>query len=199
MQKELLGLRFIWRSAIIILIVAMFAGIIYLIQQVTLLKNQKNLSLQVQSGNIEEKSQVLNNSDIILNVLRTLSLNQNEYKKPLIIYTPNIATDEEKNKIEKMVINPYMDYHDDNFPPINGQKEQVVVAFLIDVPKNDGESYGISVILHGDSKVYLSAGEEGFIYGKRNQEYYYWRPDCMGDCLFSESFKLKYPEIVNNQ
>lgn len=90
----------------------------------------------------------------------------------------------EKKILEQKLIEPYIDY--------NNQDGTNLVAMYILVPQYTGGEYQITAIF-GSEKQY---GSEEFNFGKREQEYDYWKPECMGPCNFSEAFKAKYPQIA---
>lgn len=116
----------------------------------------------------------------------TKSLDPNDkIKLPIVVFgRQGLLTDPEKIKLEEKLINPYTDYHNEN--------EVNLVALYIVVPINIGEEYEILGIF-GSKKQY---GTEEFYFGKREQEFEYWKPECMGPCEYSETFKNKYPQIT---
>jgi len=120
----------------------------------------------------------------------TLPDASSDIKFPVVVYgRPGLLnnTEEgkaEKKRLEERLINPYADYYNED--GIN------LVAMNITVPHNIGEEYDV-VAIFGSKKQY---GTHEFGFGKREQEYGYWKPDCMGQCDFSEAFKAKYPQIV---
>lgn len=120
------------------------------------------------------------------------TLNDSQIKFPVVVYSPAgllSNTPEgrvENKKLEEKFVNPYIDYNNEN--GIN------LVAIYITVPQNIGEAYSIIGIFGSNSRY----GTEEFNFGKRQQEYGYWEPSCMGPCDFSDAFKKKYPQIINN-
>lgn len=181
--------KIIWAVIISIVVGALIAGSsIYLWQQSNLKpteqKTQQQItSLQDQIKLLQEENKNLQKTNIPTNA-------PDKIKFPVVVYgRPGLLNNTESGKIEKKkleekLINPYTDYYNENV--VN------LIALYITVPQNIGEEYDV-VAIFGSEKQY---GTEQFSFGKREQEYGYWKPDCMGPCKFSESFKKKYPEIV---
>ncbi|MSU75173.1 MAG: hypothetical protein EXS55_01520 [Candidatus Magasanikbacteria bacterium] len=142
-------------------------------QQIDQLK-QENIGLKVTTQPVSTKT--LNTSDSI--------------KLPVVVYArPGLLFNTEQGRLEKInlekkLISPYMDYYN--------EKQINLISLLITIPENIGEWYGVDAI-------FRDGMSEGFMFGKREGEYDYWKPDCMGECEFSDAFRKKYPQIVNNK
>lgn len=92
----------------------------------------------------------------------------------------------EKKKIEEKLINPFADFFN--------EKNSALVTVIIEVPANVGEPYAVTGVFCGGG--YACGAYQSFLFGKREQEFGYWHPDCgMSACHFSETFKNKYPQI----
>ena len=103
-------------------------------------------------------------------------------KLPVITYIrEGLLTNAERKKLEEKLINPQIDYYN--------EKEPQLVAIAITVPTTAGGPYEVLAI--GTSQI----GTAQFGFGKRQGEYGFWMPGCMGPCELSEAFKKKYPEI----
>ncbi len=92
----------------------------------------------------------------------------------------------EKDELMKKVINPYIDY--------NNEKSIEVITISLTFPANI-EDY------HEFSAIYKNSGSEGFIFreskGQKNARTYdYWKPECLGECEFTDTFKAKHPQTV---
>lgn len=111
-------------------------------------------------------------------------------KFPIVVYSRagllnnTLEGRAEKKKLEEKLVSPYTDYNNED--GIN------LVALYITVPQSIGEEYSV-VGIFGSEKQY---GTEEFSFGKREREYEYWQPDCMGPCKYSDAFKARYPQIV---
>lgn len=108
-----------------------------------------------------------------------------QYERPGLLFGTEKGEKELKNLEEKLIA-PMSDYYN--------EKEIKLVAILITIPTEIGETYEVSTIA-----VPNSSGSGGFLFGKRELDYGYWKPECMGPCDFSEFFKNKYPQIVKEQ
>jgi len=126
-------------------------------------------------------------STIMTSTSTSVSANTtNRIKFPVVVYSrEGLLTATEKKNLEEKFVNPYTDYNNENEDGIN------LVALYIIVPKNIGEEYGV-VGIFGSEKRY---GVEEFGFGKREQVYGYWQPECMGACVYSDAFKAKYPHL----
>lgn len=109
-------------------------------------------------------------------------------KFPLVVYgRPGLLNNTESGKIEKKrleerLINPFVDYYN--------EKEVSLVTLFVTVPKHIGGEYTVDAF-------FVDGGHQGFLFGRREQDYGYWSgPDCMEPCDFSETFKMKYPQIA---
>jgi hypothetical protein len=123
------------------------------------------------------------------NITKTIDSNNSQIELPVIRFIPATFSQEEKEELMEKVINPFVDYEKEtqntNIISIQIKKyskaeidNQVYVRYM----------YGIDAIAETGDIVWLEREE-----GKAID---YWIPDCMGKCQFSESFKIKYPEVV---
>jgi hypothetical protein len=110
-----------------------------------------------------------------------------EIELPVVVYSRAglLNTSEEglaeKENLEEKLIEPYIDY--------NNTDDFHLVSMHITVPQNIGEEYEVFAI-------FASGVNHGFLFGSREGEYDYWKPDCMGECIYPEGFEEKYPQIV---
>lgn len=88
-------------------------------------------------------------------------------------------SEQERKKLREKLINPFSDYYSEG-----------LIAIHIEVPENTGEQYAVTAI-------FANGGTISFIFGQKGESFDYWKPDCMGECQFSDEFKEKYPEISN--
>lgn len=103
----------------------------------------------------------------VVSLLHAGSLNQNE---------------QEKARLRKMLIEPFIAYR--------GESGVEYAAIVITVPPKVGGAYMVTATdMTGDT--------EEFSFGAREKDFGYWVPACGGGCSFSESFRAKYPDIVN--
>lgn len=99
---------------------------------------------------------------------------------PVVVYEPSgLFNNKDKEELAKKVIQPYFDY--------NNEKEMVFIAIIINKDVSAKYSY---------MAINKNGGYESSVLTKKNDQFDYWVPDCMGPCEFSQSFKDKYPEIV---
>lgn len=91
--------------------------------------------------------------------------------------------EKELKKLEEKLISPLTDYYN--------EKEIKLIAIIITIPTDIGIPYDVNTVS------VPGVGSGGFIFGKRELDYDFWKPECMGPCEFSELFKKKYPQIVN--
>ncbi len=131
-------------------------------------------------------------SVIIKSLSTSVSVNTvDRIKFPVVVYSRSGLLNNtpegrvEKKKLEEKFVNPYIDY--------NNEDGTNLVALYITVSQNVGEEYDV-VGIFGSEKQY---GTEEFSFGKRERDYGYWQPDCMGECVYSDAFKIKYPQVVN--
>lgn len=173
----------IWITIIISIIVLVSACVsIYLWQQSDLINVKANYTKQMSSLEKEISDLQKNNLDL------QQAQKETNLKLPAIAFgRPGLLTTDEGKKekeiLEKKLINPYIDYKNDT-----GE----LISMFITVPENIGEPYDVVAIFKGENL----NGHEGFLFGKREQEYDYWKPDCMGECEFTDEYKAKYPEVV---
>jgi hypothetical protein len=70
--------------------------------------------------------------------------------------------------------------------------EEELISMDIVVPMNDGEEYDITTLfISGDYNP-----RQEFSFGFKGEDYSYWIPECMDECVFSPAFRAKYPQIV---
>lgn len=99
---------------------------------------------------------------------------------PVVVYEPSgLFSDKDKEELAKKVIQPFFDY--------NNEEEMIFIAMVIN--KDESAKYSYMAINK-------NGGYESSVLTKKNDQFEYWVPDCMGPCEFSQSFKGKYPEIV---
>ncbi len=156
-------------------------------------------SVQVTTGHLVEIAQLKQNVIQLQEVIKEDRLSAlheeeevaSEIDFPVIVYarsgllntTPEGLV--EKARLEKMFIEPYVDYKNEDGLHL--------VALHITVPADVGEEYGVLGIFGSETL----HGTEAFSFGEREGEYGYWKPNCLGECEYSSAFTEKYPEIVN--
>lgn len=89
------------------------------------------------------------------------------------------------NELRARVINPYLDYNNDTRP---GEVVSLTISQNLQPSKNTYPYLANAVFSNG--------GHEGFLISKSSGHIDFWHPECMGECIFTESFVAKYPEIV---
>ena len=101
---------------------------------------------------------------------------------PVVVFSrPGLLTEAERKVLEAKLINPMKDYYNET--------EAELLTLSIAVPQRVGEEYTVDGI-------FKDGVNFGMLFGKREQQYNFWKPECMGPCEFSETFKSKYPTIV---
>jgi len=106
----------------------------------------------------------------------------NQVKLPVVTYEREGLLDTtEKGKLKTKLLDPFLDYYN--------EKEITYVAVIVTAPENVGESYSVTA-------VHKNGGNAGFLFGKRGEDFDFWKPECMEGCEYSEKFKKKYPEII---
>ena len=99
---------------------------------------------------------------------------------PVVVYEPSgLFNDKDKEELNKKVTGPFFDY--------NNEKEMIFIAIIINKDVSAKYSY---------MAINKNGGYESSVLTKKNDQFDYWVPGCMGPCEFSQSFKDKYPEIV---
>jgi hypothetical protein len=94
---------------------------------------------------------------------------------------------DQKNRaqLRERVINPFVDYY---------QEADQGKLKSISVETNTNPNY-IQYPYKIDA-VFDNGVTQGFLVEKKGSEIQWWKPICMGDCPFSESYQNKYPEVV---
>lgn len=165
-------------SILLALIVA--GGGVYFWQQSAL--NSASTQYQTQIASLQADGTKLKEENDTLKA----STPQN-IKFPVIVYDREgllTATDEgkaEEKNLQQKLVAPFVDF--------NNEKQVNLVSLDISVPENVGEQYQVSAI-------FGNGVHQSFLFGKREQAYDYWAPECMGPCEFTDTFKAKYPQIV---
>lgn len=192
--EQVQGSKKIWIIAISIILTAIIVGGgIYLWrrssleaaeqkfhQQIVQLQNQVS---DLQKENTDLKSIQQSNSSIPSETTADIQFPVVVYGRPGLLNNTQAGL-AEKKILEQKLVHPFTDYYNED--GVN------LVAMYITIPQNIGEQYSV-VAIFGSEKKY---GTHQFGFGAREQEYDYWEPGCMGPCDFSESFKAKYPQIV---
>lgn len=88
-------------------------------------------------------------------------------------------------ELRERVANPYLDYNTETRP---GEVVSLTISQNLQASK---ASYPYQA-----NAVFSNGGYEGFLISKSNGHIDFWHPECMGECVFSDSFKAKYPEIT---
>ena len=135
-------------------------------KRITELKKQS----QENKKELEEKSKKLTDQEA------------NQVKLPVVTYErAGLLDTTEKGKLKTKLLDPFLDYHN--------EKEMTYIAVIVTVPENVGEQYSVTA-------VHKNGGNVGFLFGKRGEDFDFWKPDCMEECEYTDEFKEKYPEIV---
>ncbi|MBU0661448.1 hypothetical protein KKG22_04720 [Patescibacteria group bacterium] len=101
---------------------------------------------------------------------------------PVVTYArAGVLSAEEKALVVKKLVEPYIDYHNEDMVDL--------IALDITVPAAVGDAYQVIAIFHDGVR-------EGFTFAARGDISVYWAPTCMNDCPFTDAFREKYPEIV---
>lgn len=104
-----------------------------------------------------------------------------------VAFTPGGLFEEaEKAEITTKLIEPYLDYAKE----IGSPNDLASIHVQHPVEGEAFTEYTVDVIYQND-------GYAGFIYGDSSLEIQpWWQPQCFEACEFSEAFRQKYPEIV---
>lgn len=188
------GSKIIWTATVSVVITALIiGGGIYLWQQSNLKNAEQKLKQQlIQLQNQVSELQKENNNSITTKQSSSSAQSEStaNIQFPVVVYArPGLLNNTsegliEKKNLEEKLVHPYTDYYNED--GLN------LVAMYITVPQNIGGQYDV-VAIFGSVKQY---GTHEFGFGAREQDYDYWKPECMGPCDFSEAFKAKYPQIV---
>lgn len=180
----------IWTIIIsLIIVVAIIGGAFYLWRQSSIEVTEQKLQQQIVQLQNQVSELQKENTDL-RTTEQPISETSVDIQFPVVVYgRPGLLhnTEEglaEKKNLEEKLVHPYTDYY--NEEGVN------LVAMYITVPQNIGEQYDV-VAIFGSEKQY---GIDQFGFGAREQEYGYWKPECMESCNFSEAFKIKYPQIA---
>lgn len=193
--EQALSSKTIWTAIISVVITAVIVGSgFYVWHQSSLKTTEQTLQdqivqLQNQVSELQKENTDLKTADEPSSA--TSSKTSANIQFPVVVYgRPGLLhnTKEglaEKKNLEEKFVHPYTDYHN--------EEGIELVALYITVPQNIGQAYDV-VGIFGSENQY---GTEQFSFGAREQEYDYWKPDCMGGlCPFSDAFKKKYPQIA---
>lgn len=92
----------------------------------------------------------------------------------------------DKSQLQTRVINPILDYYEET------ADDSPIVSLTIEpntnANKNEYPYLGTIIFANG--------GNNGFVITKKDGAIAWWVPECMV-CVFSESYKAKYPEVVS--
>lgn len=105
---------------------------------------------------------------------------------PVIVFeAAGAIPDEEKQAIRERVLNPFIDYYLESYGD-----DRKLLSITVKHNYNTALPYPYSF-----SYVYSDGVHGGSSIREVNGEIDYWQPDCMV-CQFSESYRAKYPEVV---
>jgi len=111
-----------------------------------------------------------------------------DVKLPIISFSPDTFTEQEKNDLKSKIINPFIDWHN----LIDNPQDVVTVVQVEKYGENEakemGYTYKIDYITKG-----LNWG--GWLERKIGEPIAIWTPECMGECSFTDAYKTKYPEV----
>jgi len=111
---------------------------------------------------------------------------ENAAELPVIVFTPGgLFEASETEEITTKLLNPYTDYYDET--------EQQIAS--IHVQHNTVNSEDTDYVI---MTIFADGEYESFLYGDNSVTKQPWyQPICgIGDCVFSEEYKQKYPEVV---
>jgi type II secretory pathway pseudopilin PulG len=192
--EQVQGSKIIWTTTISVVITALIIGSgIYLWQKSSLKNAEQKLQQQIVQLQNQVSELQKENNDLITTEQPSSSAQSESTTNiqfPVVVYgRPGLLNNTaegliEKKNLEEKLVHPYTDYYNED--GLN------LVAMYITVPQNIGGQYDV-VAIFGSENQY---GTHDFGFGTREQEYDYWKPECMDTCDFSEAFKTKYPQIV---
>ncbi len=182
--------------AVSILILAAVAGIFYRMGRNSAgneMKQPKDISQGIKEKQPEaEKPAGLTEENNKTNLPNEAKSNHaSGISLPVVTFIPSgLFTDGEKEELENKIINPYADYMKEN-----ENRESITIT----VHKYSEEeiskmvnyaryTYNIEVI--------TADGYAGWLAREAGKPIEYWIPDCMGECVFSQSYEKKYPEVI---
>lgn len=109
---------------------------------------------------------------------------------PVVRFIPGTFSDNEKQELMEMVVNPFIDFENDSY----AQNRIISIAV---------EKYGDSELAEMQNPKYMyninaiyEEGYGGWLERKVGEPIDWWVPDCLDECQFSEEFSAKYPEII---
>ena len=177
----------IWITLTTILLIVLIGTVVFFWQNYKRLKSS-NTEPQVQKLVEEEKPVDNNVAGTIAPSPATASPDtpnptpSEENKTEVIFVSNGLFTEEEKVELYEKLIEPFLDF----------QKDSNIQTLTLEIEKsslqNAGYKYKVSYINKGGSK-------GGLLFGL-NTPLEWWLPECLNGCSFSDSFKEKYPEIV---
>lgn len=105
---------------------------------------------------------------------------------PVVVFIPGgLFSDLERASLREKLVNPYFDFN-------NTDSKVTKVAMLIEkyepLPAH-GYRYNVEIL--GKGSIY-----EGFLFGQ-SSPIEWWKPECLGGCVFTDEYKVKYPNVVN--
>ena len=120
---------------------------------------------------------------IVIKESPNLIVEESQNNFPVIAFEgEELLTISERELLNEKFIEPYVDYYQ-----MLGDSN--LLTTVIEVPKNAGEPYLISVVMS-------DGNNGGFLFGKKGEDFNYWFPGCFDECKFTEEYRLKYPEVV---
>jgi hypothetical protein len=116
---------------------------------------------------------------------------------PVVVFTiSGIVPDEVKQQILDRVVNPFVDYEAEQRQTYNGSR--ILLTVRVRAAKDDFEfnESGFRTPYLFDF-IFSDGVNGGSVINEDENGIKYWTPTCLGDCEFSDDYRKKYPEVVN--
>jgi len=111
-----------------------------------------------------------------------------DIKFPIISFSPDTFSDDEKNELLKKIIDPFVDYRNMVEQPTN----PITVVSIQKYGDLDASRLGYTYSIDTISK---NLGWGGWLERPLGKAIRQWVPECMGSCSFTDAYKTKYPEV----
>lgn len=114
-----------------------------------------------------------------------------EISLPVVTFIPSgLFTDSEKEELENKIINPYADYMKEN------ENRELITITVRKYSEEEISKMASYARYMYNIEVITADGYAGWLAREAGKPIEYWIPDCMGECVFSQSYEKKYPEVV---
>lgn len=186
------GSGWVWVIFIVAILLIISSGTgVYFWQEKIIAKNNSDHEkalLESQKEKLDLEKELKDSQEQLIS-LAAANSNDSQLKLPVIQFTPDTFSQDEKNELTEKVINPYVDYEKE-LQKMNLISIQIEKYTEEEISKQTYARYMYKI------DVIMETGHSGWLEREKGKNIDYWIPECMDECSFSESFKAKYPEVI---